>query len=202
MPPRRRVPARRGRTAGRLLAVLIVAVLAAACGEPPAEATLDPSLGPAAPQVTCLGVPASKCAEFAKQATADGGTVPLVAIRIVCSAAPCFEQSGQVAIDIVYADGRRDSTGTAWDTVRGTGAPPPQTAPPLPAGIKPTCIGLAQRLCNDMARNVMTEGMPGSVMVSVVVTCTAVCNDRIGQGTTIATYDDGTTTTDQWGYGS
>jgi hypothetical protein len=180
--------------------VAVVAVIAVGCGDPPADATLDPSAGPVAPQVVCLGVPASKCSEFVKQATADAGTVPLVAIRIVCWVAPCFEQSGQVMIDTVYADGRRDSIGSGWGTVNAGGAPPPQPAATLPAGVEPTCVGLPAPECGLMASNVMTEVAPGSAIVSIVVTCAAVCDAAVGQGSTLVTYDDGSTTTHPWAY--
>jgi hypothetical protein len=106
----------------------IAAVLAVACGEPPAEVTVDPSAGPVAPQVTCLGVVAAKCTELVLQIEEQSFGAPLVAIRIVCSAPPCVERSGEVKVDAAYADGRRESSGSAWGTVGGGGAPPPQPA--------------------------------------------------------------------------
>ena len=188
--------------AGGLL--VLVTALAAACGEPPSEGTPDPSAGPGAPQVVCLGVPASKCRAFVEQAAANGGTTPLVGVRIVCSAGPCVERSGQVTIDAVYADGRRESSGSGWATAGG-GAPPPvavppQPAPTLPAGVEPICVGLPAAQCTGMAVDVMLEATAGSTVVSIVVTCTTRCDATTGQGSTVVTYDDGTTTTHQWGY--
>lgn len=114
-----------------------VALIAAACGDPPAPDTPSDGQAPSAgPQIACLGLPASKCAEFLKQAVLDGRGVPVSAIRIVCTKAPCTERQGEVAIDVLYASGLRNSTGSGWSTVGG-GAPPPVPAATVPAPFSP-----------------------------------------------------------------
>ena len=115
----------------RLAAILVASVttvILAACGDPsPSDGLADPTDGPAAPNVQCLGVVASKCAEFLEDAQSSGGPVAVTAIRIVCTAPPCTVQQGQVTVDVLYANGQRTSMGTGWATVGG-----PQVLPPGP----------------------------------------------------------------------
>lgn len=118
---------------------VMLAVFGTGCGDPPpTDSTGDPSAGPAEPQVACLGVVASMCAEFLNQAVVDGRGVPVSAIRIVCTAAPCTVRQGEVKIDVLYVNGRRNSSGSGWGSVGGGGAPAPMPvlpdAPPNPSG--------------------------------------------------------------------
>ena len=110
--------------------VLIVACDAA----PPSDAPSAPAGLPVAPNVTCLGVVATKCLEFLKDAEANGAPVAVTAIRIVCSVPPCTERQGQVKVDVLYGNGQRTSTGTGWATVDGGQVLPPQ---PIPTVIPP-----------------------------------------------------------------
>jgi hypothetical protein len=120
---------------GRLVTIACVAAMVVGCGDPPpSDLPQDTAPPVAVPQVTCLGVVPSKCADFLAEAASNGGGVPVGAIRIVCTKPPCNAVQGEVTIDVLYASGRRDSWGTGWATVGGIGQP----VAPTPIAPDPT----------------------------------------------------------------
>ena len=109
---------------GWLLAIVVA--LAAACGDPAVPPVpVAPSGTIAAPEITCLGVVPAKCREIVGDIQGGNPDNQPVAIRIVCTAAPCTELAGQVSIDLVGADGTRSSSGMGWATAGGGGPLPP-----------------------------------------------------------------------------
>ena len=199
---------------GWLLAIVVA--LAAACGDPAVPPVpVAPSGTIAAPEITCLGVVPAKCREIVGDIQGGNPDNQPVAIRIVCTTAPCTELAGQVSIDLVGADGTRSSSGMGWATAGGGGPLPPVPQLPTPApqpaggqpasfppGIVPTCVGLPAASCAAMARSVL-EGLPsGATLASITVACTETCDLSSGRGRTVVVFADGSTTTEDWAYGN
>ncbi len=64
----------------------------------------------------------------------------------------------------------------------------------------PECQGVPLAMCQQMAQN--SIGMAGGQAIAgILVRCTAApCTDRQGEGDTVITLADGTTSTSGWGY--
>ncbi len=125
----------------RLLAAIIgAALLAAGCLDgTPTAATFGP-IDQAQPPIECVAIPARTCQEIVTDArrNADPGTVP-VRIRATCTRRPCTLQQGDVSVEVLYSNGRRDSfvmgwAGTGPGDVQGPGLPVPASAPVGSAG--------------------------------------------------------------------
>lgn len=179
---------------GRRIAIAVLVAVAAACepvSQPVGETRLD-----------CQGVPPQQCQQALVDARA-GSNVPVVEVVVRCSAPPCALQRGQIAIEAHYADGTTRGWGSAWEDAIPAPMPvepgPPEPAVPLP--VEPTCLGVDQSVCLNMARTAMENLPPGSPPVaSITVRCTAVCLPTKGEGDSVVVFADGTTSTSGWGY--
>jgi len=179
----------------RLAAIAIVAMPAvAACGEP-APSPVESST-PSGPPMTCVGVPASTCSEAMEGVRTNGSTVPAVAIRVVCAAEACTEAEGAVAVDVLYADGSRSSSSYGWSAANQ----PVEIPAPPPVAVVPICIGIDQKHCRSMAESALGERRFPPPIRSIVVRCTGVCLPAKGKGTTVVTYNDGSTDNGDWTY--
>jgi hypothetical protein len=177
------------RRAGIAIATLL---LAAGCGDPPTDASTAPS-GPA---ITCVGVPAGACARAVENIGSNGSRVPPAAMRVTCTAPFCSHREGAVTIDVVYADGTRSSSGYGW----AAAAPAGQAPGPPALTVVPTCIGIDRQHCQSLAQDAQGERPVPPRVRSIIVTCTAVCGAVGGTGTTVISYDDGTSEQSGWSY--
>lgn len=126
------------------------------------------------------------------------GSEGIVGIRVRCTVASCTEAAGEVTVTVSYEDGRT----TAFDTGWSMAAPAPvgSSAPPTPLPVEPVCIGVPDAWCRDMAGADDGMGDGTQRVASIVVSCTATCNELMGDGTTVVTYGDGTKQEAQWNY--
>ena len=184
-----------------LVRLAVIAVLAiAGCGAPVAS-------GPSAsPEVSCTGIPASRCDEaLASVARSLPNTTP-VSIEVVCVAGTCTDESGAMDTVVTLADGSTlRSTTISWSQ----GAPAPGGVKPLPVPIEPPapavpvepqCQGVPVSMCRTMAETAFGE-VSDVAVVQIVVTCTRQpCTNDQGAGDTVVTYEVGTTQTSSWEY--
>lgn len=177
-------------------AVLATAILVGGCGGP------EPSASPTeAPNVACVGVPQAPCDDAV--ASLEGlFSAPIVQIAVACTVAACTATEGQVGIDVLLANGRRESSGYGY----GSAQPRPVQVDPPVLPVVPVCLGLPFAKCTDMALTMLQEpGFPGDArpaIARITVRCTAVCNPARGEGETRIDYVDGTNATSTWGYTS
>ncbi len=186
---------------GRILAVAVVALMVSACGGS-AQSTVIPDQ----PLVECVGVPPETCRQSLAEAqqNATPGTI-VVQIRVVCTKLPCTLQNGEAKVDVLYSNGRTNSSGIGWAAAAPMPAGPPQPAPPLP--VKPTCLGLPVAgetdNCLDFATSAMENVLDGREVVAIVVRCKpGPCTASGGAGETMLTFAGGTTQTSEWSYQS
>jgi hypothetical protein len=170
----------------------VVVLLFAGCGDgwssaPPLDAL---------PPVECVGIPAATCQTIVADArrNAEPGTVP-IRIRAVCATPPCTIQQGDVNVEVRYSNGRADQYSMGW-AGPGAGQPPVPVVPP----VEPTCQGVPIETCRDMAISAVTGVTGGPAVTAILVRCSATCTSLQGDGETILTFADGTTTTATWGY--
>jgi len=171
-----------------LLGALVMAV--------PAVAGCAPSLPPG--ERTCVGFPAEVCgrqvAELEREAMTHGG---LVAYRIVCTSGSCTAAQGEGKETVVFADGSGREGGFGYASPVG----PPPVAPsrgPLP--VTPTCLGVPDGWCTEMARTGVENVADWSSIMAVVVRCTTSCSPTVGDGETRIRLADGSEQTVGWGY--
>jgi len=189
-----------GRRSGLLLALALVAAWTSGCGLPGMSRT---SLPPE-PVVDCLSTPQETCRTALGDATANAPAGErLVRVRVTCSIPSCSLLAGTAQVDAMYSDGSVDSYVTEWsgaDRERqpggSFGGPPVEILPVVPA-----CVGLDGDRCREMAKNIIVPQGPPRRVVSILVTCTAAaCTAHEGQGTTLVTFEDGTTRESDWAY--
>ena len=178
---------------------VLIAMGALVAGCLGASATLPPPVMP----VQCVGIPAQTCQQIVNDArkNADPGTIPLQ-IRAVCTGS-CTPAAGNVQVDILYSNNRRDSYGMGW-----SGAVEPAPGGPAPAEpslpVEPVCQGVPAGPCRDQAISGAMGG-PGidgaPPVVRIEVRCTsAPCTESAGSGDTLVTRSDGSTSTSSWSY--
>jgi hypothetical protein len=169
--------------------ILAIALLGLAGCAISAPTPVPPELIPAEPVVDCRA-PASTCATAVNDARMQvtGGVVP-IAVQVVLE--------GEADIAVRYSDG---STG-AW-TAGWSGAVPagPAVAPP-PMPVAPTCQGVPEPTCTEMAQ-AGWESTGGDGVVSIVVRCSVArgCTAARGEGETTVAFADGRTMVTGWGY--
>ena len=176
--------------------MVVLGLLAAACGGPSPTPTPLEMIQP----VECIGVPASTCQEIVVEArrNARPGTFA-VRVRAACTRPECTSREGDVAIDVLYSDGRTESWGMGWSGAIDAVEPGPQVDPTLAA--TPMCQGVPPDRCAEMAISVVSGDPAGSTVVSILVRCTAApCTAEHGTGETIITLNDGTTSEGSWSY--
>jgi len=186
-----------------ILACLAVAFVLGAC-----DVIAPPVPPPAAggPPLVCQGVPAQICQQGLDDArnNADPG-IPVVQVRIVCTSPPCTVQNGATQVDVLYANGRRDSFGSAWESAgEAAPAPAPDSPEPVPSlPVEPTCQGILERRCHDLARDAIIDLVDSTVVAAIAIRCEpGPCDPDNGAGTTTVTFQDGTITTWEFNYGS
>jgi hypothetical protein len=177
------------------LAALAVAILVGACGGP--EPSGSPTGGPA---IACVGVPQAKCDEAV--ASLEGSfSAPMVEIQVTCLVAACTPIDGQLMLDVLLADGRRESTGYAY----GSAQPGPVQAEPPVLPVVPICLGLPFATCKEMAESAVDSVIPADLrppIARITVRCLGVCTPTKGEGETRIDFVDGTNQVSGWGYQS
>jgi hypothetical protein len=175
--------------------VIAVVILAGGCGGP------EPSASPSGqPNVACVGVPQAPCDDAV--ASLQGlFTTPIVQIAVTCSIPACTSTDGQVNIDVLLADGRRESSGYGY----GSAQPGPVQVDPPVLPVVPICLGLPFATCKDMAESAAGSGPLGGVrpaIARITVRCKGLCTPLKGEGETRIDYADGTNQVSSWGYES
>ncbi len=178
---------------GLILAVVLLAGSVAACM--PAAAT-PPAVIPAEPIVDCRA-PASTCTTAVDDARAQvaPGVVP-IAVQIVCRPG-CTVLEGEADIQVRYSDGSTGAWTTGWSGAIPAG--PGEAPPPMP--VVPTCQGVPEPTCTEMAQSGWESAL-GTDVASIVVRCTSRggCTAARGEGETTVTLADGGTNVVGWGY--
>jgi hypothetical protein len=179
--------------------ILLAVVVVAACGAdgPSEAAALEPI-------VDCAGVPAERCQSAVVEAMAEPGNRPHVrAITVRCTAPSCTIQEGQMAVTVLLDDGSQITSGSGW-AAAAPGAPVRGEGPEVPLPVKPACIGVPPKACEQFAKASL-DGLgarPVDTIVSIVVRCAAgvPCVETRGSGSTDLTFRDGTRQTSDWVY--
>jgi hypothetical protein len=176
-----------------ILAVALVGLAGCAVSAP---TPVPPELIPDEPVVDCRA-PASTCATAVNDAwmQVTVGVVP-IAVQVVCKPG-CTVTEGEADIAVRYSDGSTGTWTTGWSGAVPAG--PPIARPPMP--VAPTCQGVPEPTCTDMALSAW-ESTGGDGVVSIVVRCGAAggCTPARGEGETTVTYADGRTMVTGWGY--
>jgi hypothetical protein len=195
---------------GRIVVALaLVALAIAACGGAPTVG------GPvASPQITCTGLPPEKCDEAVKSVARSLPGEHPIAIEVTCSSGACTLANGFMDTVVTLPDGRQlHGITLSWGdgTQGGGGFPVPAPPVPMPPGgpgvvpapaVAPICQGVPVAQCTDMGLSMSAEAGHGDVL-KIVVRCLKVpCTAKSGEGDTVYTYMDGTTSTSNWGYES
>jgi streptogramin lyase len=174
---------------------LAALVLTGCSGGPGANAPVG------SPAITCNALPPEKCDEAVKSVARSLPNEHPVAIDISCVSGSCTLAVGQMDTVVTLAGGSqlRGST-LSWSD----GSPIGEKGFPVKPGIPPPvvapiCQGVPVDQCNQMATG-MEDPTHGAV-VQIVVRCTKPpCTEKSGEGDTVITYGDGTTSTSGWGY--
>jgi hypothetical protein len=179
-------------------AFLLLVVLATGCGgDEPSNAAFEPI-------VDCVGVPGEKCQSAVVEAMADPATRSHVrAITIRCTAPVCTMREGQTSVTVLLDDGSQLTTGSGWAAAEPA-VPGPGRGQPVPLPVKPVCIGVPPKHCEEFAQGSL-DGLgprPVDTIVSIVVRCEAgvACIETRGSGSTDVTFRDGTKQTSDWVY--
>lgn len=183
------------RRPGRWWIVATLVLLVGACDSSGGGASATP-----APSMACIGVPQAPCAQAVASLEGSSG-VPVVQITVACTVAACTPTEGSVSIDMLLADGRRESSGYGY----GSAQPQPVPIVPPVLTVAPVCLGLPFATCKDMAESAVGSDVPGNrrpPIARVTVRCIGVCTPTKGEGETRIDYVDGTNQISSWGYES
>lgn len=177
--------------------VAILVLVVGACDSSGGGATATP-----AARVACNGVPQAPCDQAVASLEGSFGA-PIVQITVACTVAACTPTDGQVQIDMLLADGRRESSGYGYGSAKPQ--PVPIVPPVLP--VAPVCLGLPFATCKDMAESAIQDPTAGGAIARpriarITVRCIGVCTPTKGEGETRIDYVDGTNVTSSWGYES
>jgi hypothetical protein len=184
------------RTDLRWFAVLAILAIAG-CGAPAATGP------PASPVIVCRAVPTEKCDEaVASVANSLPNTAP-AAIEVTCVSGTCTLEAGAMDTIVTLADGQQLRSSTvSWSQ----GAPAPVGNKPLPepaeppaVPVEPQCQGVPVTWCRTMAETAFGE-LSDDGVVSILVRCSAACDNTRGLGETLVTYEDGEMQTSSWEY--
>lgn len=188
----------------RVVALALIALLAmllAGCG-----LSAPGGMAPVAGQ-SCVGVPGQICARIRDRArtNAPPGAGNLVGIAIRCTAAICAEAQGEVSVTATYASGETTGWGESWASADasgggGAGLATPGVIPEPSLPVDPQCIGIGLAWCRQMAIDALGSVPAGAAPAAIVVRCTRACSLTHGDGTTIVTLSDGTTSSVGWSY--
>jgi hypothetical protein len=184
----------------RVRCLAVIAVLAiAGCGAPTGGGG-----PPASPTVSCNGVPADRCQEAVAAVARSLPNTAALKIDVTCVSGTCTPESGAMDTVVTLADGGtlRSST-IPWGSGFGAPGGKPEPAPPIAVPdlpVAPDCQGVPLAMCQQMAQSsISTAG--GQAIIGIVVRCTAAaCTDKQGEGDTVITLADGTTSTSGWAY--
>ena len=184
----------------RRLILTLVALAALLTGCAPGAPT-PPAVLPDQPVVDCRA-PASTCATAVDDARAQvaPGVVP-IAVQVVCKPG-CTVLEGEADIAVRYSDGSTGGWTAGWSGAVPPGPPDPAIAPP-PMPVAPTCQGVPEPTCTDMAQSSWeSAGGDDADVVSIVVRCTSAggCTPARGEGRTVITFADGRTADTGFGY--
>lgn len=174
-------------------AVITVAIIAGGCGGP--EPSGSPTGGPA---IACVGVPQAACDEAVAELEGPF-RAPLVEIQVTCLLPACTPTDGQLRVDVLLANGERESSGYAY----GTGQQGPVFAEPPALAVVPICLGLPFAMCRQMAETAAGSVIPADLrppIARITVRCIGVCTPTKGEGETRIDFVDGTNMVSGWGY--
>jgi hypothetical protein len=158
------------------------------------EASGAPTPGPA---VACQGVPQAPCDDAVASLEGSFGA-PIVQVGVACIVAACTATDGQVDIDVLLADGRRESSGYGYGSAQ---TDPVQVVPPV-LPVVPICLGLPFAMCKEMAGGSDAPGGVRPPIVRITVRCKGVCTPTKGEGETRIDFVDGTSQLSGWAYES
>lgn len=176
-------------------AMIAAAIIAGGCGAP--EPSGSPSGGPA---IACVGVPQAPCDEAVAELEGPF-TAPLVEIQVTCLIAACTPTDGQLRLDVLLANGQRESSGYTY----GSGQQGPVPVEPPVLTVVPICLGLPFATCREMAQSAAGSVIPGDLrppIARITVRCIGVCTPTKGEGETRIDFLDGTNMVSGWGYES
>jgi hypothetical protein len=126
---------------------------------------------------------------------------PMVEIQVTCLVAVCSPTDGQLRIDVLLADGRRESSGYAY----GSAQPAPVPVEPPVLTVVPICLGVPFPTCKEMAESAVGSVIPADLrppVARITVRCKGVCTPTKGEGETRIDFVDGTNMVSGWGYES
>lgn len=174
--------------------MLSMVLVVAGCG-------IGPGIQPVPAGETCLEIPEDLCREQIRTALRDLGPnhPPVVGVLVRCTRGPCTRHGGEGETVVAFADGTQ--TGMGWAFAQALPAPAIEPGPATPLPVEPICLGIPRQACLENTIDDPRAGA-GPAILSIVVRCTAVCDDRKGEGTTTFTYADGSTSESEWGYES
>jgi hypothetical protein len=174
-------------------AVIAAAIIAGGCGGP--EPSGSPTGGP---EIACVGVPQAQCDEAVAELEGPF-SAPLVEIQITCLIAACTPTDGQLRVDVLLANGQRESSGYAY----GSGQQGPAPVEPPALAVVPICLGLPFAMCRQMAETAAGSVIPADLrprIARITVRCIGVCTPTKGEGETRIDFVDGTNMVSGWGY--
>ncbi len=176
-------------------AVLAAVILVGGCGGSDGPGSSNPE-----PDVACVGVPQRPCEEAAASLvrSLEG---PAARITVTCTVTACTDTDGQLQIEVLLADGRRDSRALGYGSNQQ--APEPVELPVLT--VVPICLGVPFPTCKEMAESAVGSRVPGDVqpaIARITVRCKGVCTPTKGDGETRIDFVDGTNQVSGWGYES